>query len=375
MNKVQIMIEKRTLQRQEQKDTQNTKNLILSQNKLQQARLKCSGLEQLISDKDIKLQETTYKYLTAMKQLHEAGQNQIDMQLQINQQAKELKEQQKLINQQQRLLSRAKNTEHILKYVDCLEVQKNVLFEINNIGLEFDHSFDIKNYFQSKAQAKVFYSKLIKLLEKQKGPDDIIDHINLKQEQRYSNLKLKTSLLQLSLLKYITLKDKYLLRITIQRQFKEVSRRLQLQLCLADELGVTISTKRLGTKHTNRVFIDKQLDDSEIKDLVNLADVVFKFMKGNKVDTLAFDQISDFWFTIKAGITDEWGSKKLVNQSKIIVDGHNNERAEKASRIMYSASRIQINSESVAEFVKPPKIVDENQKQRKRKSTNQKTTE
>ncbi|CAL6077509.1 Hypothetical_protein [Hexamita inflata] len=161
------MIEKRTQQRQEQKDTQNAKNLILTQNKLQQSRLKCSDLEQQISDKDIQLQETTNKYITAMKTINETSQNYIDMQLKINQLAKELKEQQELNKQQQKLLLRAKNMDHILKYVDNQQIQ-DLFFDINNIGLEVDPGFDIKNYFQSKGQAKVFYSKLIKLLEKQK---------------------------------------------------------------------------------------------------------------------------------------------------------------------------------------------------------------
>ncbi|CAL6079684.1 Conserved_hypothetical protein [Hexamita inflata] len=148
-------------------------------------------------------------------------------------------------------------------------------------------------------------------------------------------------------------------------KFREVSTRLQLQLCLADELGFTISTKRIGTQHTNRISIDKQLDDNEIKDLVNLADVIFKFMNGNEVDTKAFDQIFDFWFTIKDGISKEWGSKKLINQAKIIVDGHNNERAEKISRIIYSASTKEIISECAAEFVKPPKVIEGKQSKKK----------
>ncbi|CAL6075870.1 Hypothetical_protein [Hexamita inflata] len=119
MSKVQIMIEKRTQQRQEQKDPQNAKNLIQTQNKLQQSRLKCSDLEQQISDKDIQLQETT---ITAMKTINEASQNYIDMQLKINQLAKELKEQQELNKQQQKLLLRAKNMDHILKYVDNKQI-------------------------------------------------------------------------------------------------------------------------------------------------------------------------------------------------------------------------------------------------------------
>ncbi|CAL5995236.1 Hypothetical_protein [Hexamita inflata] len=784
-----MMIEQRALQRQEQKEIKSAQNLQLSQNLLQESRQKVKHLEEYISHQDIQQQQQTFQFITAMQQLNDGNQNQIDQQNVINQLSKELKQEKQLNKNQERLLLRAKNMEHILKFVDIQEVQ-DLLFDICNVGLDLYSSFEIKQYFKTKQQAKQFYSKLVQLLDAQNDPND---GPTQKQGQRYSIQKMKTTLLQLSLQgatvynlqKQISAKDniqmpckrtlqlynkiccesykiskdniglvfnkeileqsipqwrkknkipdgeevivnmsqdamsltakvveidgvlhnciqeadgrklpissvfvyiiiaekeysflpvfsqfsssgqttihqittwfairealkkysvtvkyfnhdgdqyfalldaftldvvktnfvdnlirnpyklldnpekvktlveqqfrevismpdsKHLLKlmrnllntqlplslsnkiddqyfcakqiqkilyflpkdcfnpgsklkmsdilslqlygsrststlmkaaklntenaendnfkISLQKasifwmllfplvsmdtqmtsaslqkiftlvtfviiqqhiygqdcknyskgdesilcqntkggvkadirmalntaflehyvvylttllkeftdkhsfrmisqsshpnelhfsairlnsnfnstpdKFKEVSQRLQLQVILADELGLTISTKRLGIKHTNRIFIDQQLTDNEIKDLVKLADVVFKFMNGNEVDTEAFDQIYDFWFTIQAGIQNEWGSKKLINQEKIIVDGHNNERAEKISRIMYSASSKEIISDCVAEFVKPPIVIDENKKQRKKKLANQTTTE
>ncbi|CAL6020812.1 Hypothetical_protein [Hexamita inflata] len=94
--------------------------------------------------------------------------------------------------------------------------------------------------------------------------------------------------------------------------FTDVLKRSLLQKKLEVELDVNNQKKsRIGAKHTNRVHITEQLKDETIKQLHSLAKVIVQMMLG-EVDNVEqqFQQVYDFWQSIRGGIIFEWCVKK-----------------------------------------------------------------
>ncbi|CAL6059090.1 Hypothetical_protein [Hexamita inflata] len=76
----------------------------------------------------------------------------------------------------QKLLSRAKNMEHIMKYVNDPEIQE-LFFDLNNTWIEMDSQYDMKQFFNSKAQAKAFYHEMIGILQQNRKKELLQDFV------------------------------------------------------------------------------------------------------------------------------------------------------------------------------------------------------
>ncbi|CAL6071189.1 Hypothetical_protein [Hexamita inflata] len=76
----------------------------------------------------------------------------------------------------QKILSRAKNMEHIMKYVNDPEIQE-LFFDLNNTWIEMDSQYDMKQFFNSKAQAKAFYHEMIGILEQNRKNELLQDFV------------------------------------------------------------------------------------------------------------------------------------------------------------------------------------------------------
>ncbi|CAL5978740.1 Hypothetical_protein [Hexamita inflata] len=138
------------------------------------------------------------------------------------------------------------------------------------------------------------------------------------------------------------------------QNFKHVSQTLQLQQHLCNNLGYEVKTNRVGTHHTQRCNVTRQLNETEINEMNELANVIFKYMNGDQLDSEIFSKISDFWREVKSGISKEWQQDKLKNRAKkhMIIDGHNTDRAGSYGRILQSSPHVPINSPLCAQYIK-----------------------
>ncbi|CAL6097699.1 Hypothetical_protein [Hexamita inflata] len=135
-------------------------------------------------------------------------------------------------------------------------------------------------------------------------------------------------------------------------KFRYVSQTIALQQIISHKLGYEIKTNRVGTKHTQRCNVQIQLNEAQIKEIDELANITFKYMNGDQLNNETFRKIYGFWKEIKGGISSEWQLKILQNKKQMLVDDHNCKAQGRYARILNAAKHKPVKSQAKAHFIK-----------------------
>ncbi|CAL6050910.1 Conserved_hypothetical protein [Hexamita inflata] len=103
--------------------------------------------------------------------------------------------------------------------------------------------------------------------------------------------------------------------------FERVFRATLLEDQLSTELNCFVpKKKRADNRLTNRVHIQNQLEEPEVKKLFDLSRVIIEIMYEDEIQNIEtkFEQISDFWSSVVGGILKEWCVTR-TNKTKLRV--------------------------------------------------------